>query len=250
LCKEFAEAVKQFIDLLSQKKSSVSTNKNSTLEQQLADLLKTTSDQSSIEQKLKRIDEVDAKVSAIQITNNPYTNTSSQDCKAQWSQFKLLLSKKKELLEQQIEESKKSGLTDEQLSEIRDNFRYFDRDNTNYLDRRELRSCLRSLGEEATTEEVNKVMKEYDVKGDGKIFFDQFQKFMFVKLGDTNTIEEIQQAFKLLSYDKDTITEENLSSVINDVSFKDRHVTYLKKEMTSKSGNYDWPKWTQEVFDR
>jgi len=113
-----------------------------------------------------------------------------------------------------------------------------------------LRACLQSLGEEATPEEVTKVMKEYDVKGDGKIVFEQFQKFMFVKLGDTNTIEEIQQAFKYLSYDKDTITEENLTAVINDVSFKDRHVAYLKKEMTSKSGGYDWPKWSVEVFAR
>jgi len=228
----------------------LAANKDASLEQQLSDLNKSTSDHSSADQKLKKIDEVDSRVVARQITNNPFTNTASQDCKAQWSQFKLLLSKKKELLEQQIEEFKKSGLTEEQLQEIKDNFAYFDRNKLNYLDKRALRACLQSLGEEATSEETNKVMKEYDTKGDGKIVFDQFQKFMFIKLGDTNTLEEIQQAFKYLSYDQDTITEENLTAVINDVGFKLRYVTYLKKEMTPKANGYDWVKWSQEVFDR
>jgi len=116
--------------------------------------------------------------------------------------------------------------------------------------KRELRQLLQSLGEEATPTEVDKVLKEYDTDGDGKIIFSEFQHLMFKKLGDTNTIDEIKQAFKYLSYDKDTITEENLTSVINDISFKDRHVNYLKKEMKLKSGGYDWGQWTQEVFDR
>jgi len=221
-----------------------------TLDQQLAELVKSTSDHSKATQLLKAIDQVDSKVNARQITNNPYTNTTSQDCSAQWSQFQLLLAKKQELLEQQIEESKKSGLTDEQLQEIKDNFAYFDKQKNNYLGKRELRSCLQSLGEEATPKEVEKFLETYDVNRDGKIVFSEFQQFMFTKLGDTNTIDEIKEAFKYLSYEKDTITEENLTAVINDVSFKDRHVTYLKREMKPKNSAYDWPKWTQEVFDR
>jgi len=250
LCKDFSNAVKAFTDWLSEKKQHLQANKDAPLEQQLADLNGSIQDHSAADSKLKAIEEVDVKVNARKITNNPYTNISLQDCKAQWTQYQILLQKKKELLEQQIEESKKSGLTDEQIQEINDNFEYFDKDNSKYLNRRELRTCLQSLGEEATPAEVTKVFDEYDTDKDGKIGFEEFKRFMFKQLGDTNTIDEIRQAFKYLSYDEEFITIENLTAVVNDVSFKDRHVEYLKREMKPKGNGLDWPTWTQEVFDR
>jgi len=41
-----------------------------------------------------------------------------------------------------------------------------------------------------------------------------------------------------------------MTNVINDLSWKDRHVEYLKKEMKPKNGGYDFITWTKEAFLR
>jgi Ca2+-binding EF-hand superfamily protein len=162
----------------------------------------------------------------------------------------VLIKKKKELLEQQIEEKKKSGLTNEQIQEIKDNFEYFDKNKSGYLDKRELRGALTSLGEESSKAAVDQVLKTYDADGDGKVDYKEFEKFMFTKLGDTNSIEEIKQSFEYITLQQDFINLEQLESVVNEVSFRSRHVQYLKKEMKPKKTGLDWPTWTKEVFDR
>lgn len=43
---------------------------------------------------------------------------------------------------------------------------------------------------------------------------------------------------------------EQLESVVNNVSFKDKHVDYLKANMSKKGDGLDFIKWTKEVFDR
>jgi len=250
LCKEFAVAVKNFTDYLNSKKVKITGNKAEELETQLRNLLAGQSDDNQADTKLKAVADADAKLKARSITNNPHTSVSKGDCDANWSQYRLMFQKKKELLEQQIEEKKKSGLTDEQLQEIRDNFTYFDKDKTNFLERRELRACLQSLGESATPKDIQVILDKYDSDHDWKLKFDEFQQFMFTKLGDSNSKDEILESFKYLSFEKDTITEINLASVINDVSWKQRHVDYLKKEMKKKGEGYDYPTWTGEVFAR
>lgn len=56
--------------------------------------------------------------------------------------------------------------------------------------RRELRSCLQSLGEDATNKDIDAVLAEYDKDKDGKIKFDEFQTFMFKQLGDSGIFLE------------------------------------------------------------
>jgi len=69
-------------------------------------------------------------------------------------------------------------------------------------------------------------------------------------LGDADSEDEIKTSFKFLSYDRDEITLVEMTNVINDLSWKDRHVEYLKKEMKPKNGGYDFITWTKEAFLR
>jgi len=220
------------------------------LEQQLADVEKSAGESGKARQLLNTIGEIDERIKARLITNNKFTAITKGDFEAMWNQFGLILEKKKQLLLSQIEEKKKSGLTDEQMQEISDNFAYFDKNKSNFLDRKELRACLQSLGEDATPKDIDAVLKAYDTDGDNKIQFSEFQAFMFTKLGDTNSQEEIVQAFKYLAYDLDYIKVEHLENVINDLSWKKRHVDYLKKEMKPKKDGLDYDRWSQEVFQR
>ena len=73
---------------------------------------------------------------------------------------------------------------------------------------------------------------------------------MIPRCGDTNTKEEIHDGFKLISLDKEVVLLEQLDVLVNDLSFKDSHVSYLKKEIKAKDAGLDFPTWTEEVFAR
>lgn len=250
LCKAFAEAVKHFSDHLAHAKASIN-DKEAKLEDLLAKVQALLGSSATADGLLAKVAEAGDKVKARLITINPYTNLTTQDLQAQWYQFQLLAGKKKELLEQEIENSKRSGLTEEQVREVNDNFNYFDKDKSGVLERRELRQCLQSLGEAASPADVLAILKEYDPAGKGHITKAEFTKFMIKRLGDSNTKDEILQGFKYLSLDKETIPGELLDAVVNDLTFKQHHVEYLKKEMKKASdGAYDFPTWTGEVFAR
>jgi len=127
LCKAFAEAVKGFSAWIHKTKESVN-DKDAKLEVLLALVEKILSSTGEVDGLLAAVNASGEKVRERLITINPYTNVTAEDAKAQWYQFQLLLSKKKDLLVQEIENSRRSGLTEEQIREVNDNFNYFDKD--------------------------------------------------------------------------------------------------------------------------
>ena len=56
--------------------------------------------------------------------------------------------------------------------ELREAFRVFDRDGNGFIDAAELRHVMVNLGEKLTDEEVDEMMREGDVDGDGKINYE------------------------------------------------------------------------------
>jgi len=249
-CQEFADAVKAFQDFVKSKRAALSAGENTPLEDQLATLVASMSDMSEADSLIKTVSKKSKKQKKRGLAHNPHTNITAADVRAQWKQYELLVAKKKELLEQEIEESKRAGLTEEQMKEITDNFKYFDKDGDDKLTKRELRACLQSLGEESNPQAVKAVLDEFDGSGDGNIQSAEFMQFMIKQLGDSDSKEEIIQSFKYLAYEKDTVTASNLETVVNNKSFKDMHVDYLKKEMKECGDGYDYPTWTKEAFDR
>lgn len=55
-------------------------------------------------------------------------------------------------------------------------FRQFDKDGSGTLDARELRVCLRSLGEQMTDEEIDDLFAMLDSNNDGKLSYMEFTK--------------------------------------------------------------------------
>jgi len=251
LYRSFADAAKDFSDWLKARRDTLASNTDKALDDQLKDVQNSKAEAKTAEAKIAAIAAADTKVKARNLANNPYTNVSLEDAQAQWQQFEILCSKKVELLEEQIAEKKRGGLTEAQVKEIHDNFTHFDKDKNGFLTKRELRTCLQSLGEESTQKDVAKILAEYDKKGAGHLTLEEFQQFMKNNLGDTDTYEEIIKSFKYLSYDRDVITGTELGAVVNDRTFTDRHVSYLTKEMPKGDGDvYKYEPWTKAVFER
>ena len=68
--------------------------------------------------------------------------------------------------------------TEEELLEA---FKVFDRDGNGYVTSHELRSVMTSLCEGTTPEEVEEMIKEADIDGDGQIDYQEFVKMMMTK---------------------------------------------------------------------
>lgn len=66
---------------------------------------------------------------------------------------------------------------------VRDAFRIFDKDGTGYVSASELRHVLTHLGEKLSDEEVDEMIREADITGDGQVNYDRefYFQFMFKK---------------------------------------------------------------------
>jgi len=62
--------------------------------------------------------------------------------------------------------------------ELREAFKLFDKDGSGTISTSELREVMKSLGEQLTNGEVEEMMREADVDGDGQIDFNEFVKMM------------------------------------------------------------------------
>ncbi|XP_052249544.1 neo-calmodulin-like isoform X2 [Dreissena polymorpha] len=59
---------------------------------------------------------------------------------------------------------------------VRSAFRTFDRDGNGYIDENEFRVAMKKLGETLTDKELDDMMRQADVDGDGKINYEEFVK--------------------------------------------------------------------------
>jgi len=75
-----------------------------------------------------------------------------------------------------------TGMTEEQIAIVHAELFYvFDRDGNGLISSEELAQVMKSLGERLTGQEVDAMMSEADVDGDGQINFQEFVKMMTAK---------------------------------------------------------------------
>ncbi|VFQ74817.1 unnamed protein product [Cuscuta campestris] len=76
--------------------------------------------------------------------------------------------------------AKKMKDTDSE-EELKEAFRVFDKDQNGFISAAELRHVMTNLGEKLTDEEVDEMIREADVDGDGQINYEEFVKVMMAK---------------------------------------------------------------------
>ena len=92
-------------------------------------------------------------------------------------------------------------LTEEQIAEFKEAFSLFDRDGDGTITVKELGTVMRSLGQNPTEAELQDMINEVDVDGNGCIDFPEFLSLMARKMRDTDTEEELVDAFKVFDRD-------------------------------------------------
>ena len=92
-------------------------------------------------------------------------------------------------------------ISPEKRKEYQDTFEMFDKDKDGAITARELGNMMRSIGQNPTDEEVMAMIKEVDLNSDGKIELDEFMTLMARNSPDTQTEDEVINAFRV--FDKE-----------------------------------------------
>jgi len=243
LCKQFADAADPFSRWIVEQKEAVTTSKAS-LEGQLANVNGRITSLDADGATLATIKALNSQMEAANITNNLHTTLTAIDVQVQWAQFAAFLSRKKKMLESEIERQALRGITPAQFAEIEVSFRKFDRDSSGKIDKKELKACLYSLGEERNRGGIEAILKEY---GDGKaIPYAGFKEFMINLLGVSVSKENILNSFKLINRGAERIaTAEWLDLYMPEPDF-----VFFKVEAPATDGGWDYVTWTDVIFSR
>jgi hypothetical protein len=147
--RNFAEKAKSFNNWLVQQKEALVAK--GSLEEQLsvaqAQRIKLGSEG---KEQLSAVEEINKSAEAAGIKNYKYTDLSLRTLRVEFEQLEAANDKQEKLLTNEIMMKKNADVTAEQLAEFKDVFHYFDRDGNGTLQRKELKACLQSLGEEPT----------------------------------------------------------------------------------------------------
>uniref|UniRef100_A0A7N0TUG2 EF-hand domain-containing protein n=1 Tax=Kalanchoe fedtschenkoi TaxID=63787 RepID=A0A7N0TUG2_KALFE len=95
----------------------------------------------------------------------------------------------------------KEILNEEKIKECREAFRLFDKNGDGCITIEELGAVIRSLDQNPTEEELQDMITEIDMDGNGTIEFSEFLSLMAMKIKETDAEEELKEAFKV--FDKD-----------------------------------------------
>merc|ERR1711893_145843 len=109
----------------------------------------------------------------------------------------------------------------EQIGEFREAFSLFDKDGDGTITTKELGTVMRSLGQNPSDEELQDMINEVDVDGNGEIDFEEFLQMMAKKMKETDSEEEIREAFKVFDKDGDGfLTPKELRTVMANLGEK------------------------------
>jgi len=149
------------------------------------------------------------------VSDNPHTELTIEGLKSQFDALNILAHKKQQVLEKELLAQGGTALSQAQITEFKECFKHFDKDEDNLLNRLELGACLKSLGEDvdfAPGSKLDHIMAGIDQDGDGKANFEEFAGYMERVSSGSDTPDSIKQAFKTLAGDKDYVTEADLRS--------------------------------------
>jgi actinin alpha len=248
LCKQFADKA-QNADSWLQKTSAALENASGDLEAQLQSLRDMNMDEGRAI--LAELNSLAEQLAAADVRSNPHTEFNAPSLRARVNEVEAGQKSKQALLEKEILSKKHSTASPEQIEEFKEVFAHFDKNHTNSLNKLEFKSCLQSLGEDPTDDQMESLMTELadDVDGSQQIGFEKFLSYMIKITSDTTTENEISAAFRDLAQDKDFITADDLRRS----GMPNEKIDYLLSEMPAfegVEGGYDYQKWAQAAFSR
>eukprot|EP00105_Crassostrea_gigas_P000871 XP_011412831.1 PREDICTED: calmodulin-A-like [Crassostrea gigas] len=147
-----------------------------------------------------------------------------------------------------------SKLPEEIKQEFREAFELFDKDGSGYINSRELLTVMRAFKQDPTKAEVQHLMQELDTNGNGKIEYEEFEKYMadhYKSVEEANS--SMMEAFKL--FDKDgsgKIDADELKEAmmrLGDKLSKEEAEDMIKTADLDKDGKIDYIEFIRMMQD-
>eukprot|EP01118_Nematostelium_gracile_P000658 TRINITY_DN10702_c0_g1_i1.p1 TRINITY_DN10702_c0_g1~~TRINITY_DN10702_c0_g1_i1.p1 ORF type:complete len:437 (-),score=172.04 TRINITY_DN10702_c0_g1_i1:66-1190(-) len=242
LSQEFAKkatALSQWI--ISQTQSLA--NQKGDLEQQLDAIQASRSAYEAKKADLSDLEKSSRALEKAGVKRNKYTDLSHRTLASEYEGLGAATAKQETAVTNEIMAKKGSDISPEQINEIKEVFKHFDKNHDNSLGRLELKACLQALGDEPTDSELDAIMKEVDPNNTG-VSFQAFANLVAKRTKDTDSKEEIIQSFKEIANDKDFVTEIDLRKVMTN-----EKVAYLVANMPKYGEHgFDYKKWVEQQY--
>lgn len=114
--------------------------------------------------------------------------------------------------------SRRPGLTQDEIEELRQAFDLFDTDGSGTIDPKELRAAMQSLGFDTKNQTIYQMIQDIDKNCNGEVDFDEFLELMTSRLAGSDTKDDIQKIFELFDDDKTGyISLQNLKRVAHEL---------------------------------
>jgi Ca2+-binding EF-hand superfamily protein len=110
------------------------------------------------------------------------------------------------------------GLTEDEITEIKEAFDLFDSDGSGTIDPSELMNAMRSIGFESKSQTIYRMLSDADRDKSGALDFGEFLDMMSARNSDKEGSYDVEQIFNLFDEDRNGyITVENLRRVIREL---------------------------------
>jgi len=132
-------------------------------------------------------------------------------------------------------------LTEDKIAEFKEAFEIFDKDKDGFITIKELGEIMKNLGQSPTDAELQDMINEVDIDGNGNIDFKEFLGLMARKMRDTDTEEELIEAFKVFDRDSNgLISAQELKHVMTSLGEKvsDEEVEEMIREADIDGDGY------------
>ena len=132
-------------------------------------------------------------------------------------------------------------LTEDKIAEFKEAFEIFDKDRDGFITIKELGEIMKNLGQTPTDAELQDMINEVDIDGNGNIDFKEFLGLMARKMRDTDTEEELIEAFKVFDRDSNgLISAQELKHVMTSLGEKvtDEEVEEMIREADIDGDGY------------
>lgn len=153
-----------------------------------------------------------------------------------------------------ISTGKADKLTPEQIAEFKEAFSIFDKDGDGTISTKELGIVMRSLGETKSDEQLEQMIAEVDVDGNGTIDFEEYLEMMAKKMQNSGSADQIREAFKV--FDKKNcgyLTVDELRHIMTNLGEKltDEEVDEMIREVDlDGDGHIDYEEFTQMLAQK
>ncbi|TRY79097.1 hypothetical protein TCAL_11703 [Tigriopus californicus] len=140
-------------------------------------------------------------------------------------------------------------LSEIEALEFKEAFDEFDKDRSGSISTKELLFVMRSIGQNPTEDEIQDLIMESDLNGDGTIDFKEFLAMMKRKSAETDQTEALREAFRIFDKDRSGFIEAkeifSVTSTLGQALSKEELNAFMKEADLNGDGKLDYAEFAK-----